>query len=146
ICPFWGPDRLVATRRPAACETLDVALTALSPSTAPELRAKSIAATAEPLNDMTRAIIATTIEGEGLLSLSFMHSSLGFRCRPYETTWSLGVAARLARLAPVAPARIGIDMLEIERLERALERRPNLAERLFTDAEREYAAAQARPG
>ena len=46
----------------------------------------------------------------------------------------------------MAPARIGIDMLEIERLERALERRPNLAERLFTDAEREYAAAQARPG
>src|SRR3954470_12348922 len=37
-------------------------------------------------------------------------------------------------------------MLEIERLERALERRPALAERLFTDAEREYASGQARPG
>src|SRR2546421_8172652 len=37
-------------------------------------------------------------------------------------------------------------MLEIERLERALERRPALAERLFTEAEREYAAARARPG
>jgi holo-[acyl-carrier protein] synthase len=46
-----------------------------------------------------------------------------------------------------APApRIGIDLLEIERLERALERRPRLAHRLFTDAEREYAAARARPG
>ena len=31
---------------------------------------------------------------------------------------------------------VGIDLLEIERLERALERRPRLAERLFTDAER----------
>src|SRR3954447_361376 len=40
----------------------------------------------------------------------------------------------------------GIDLLEIERLERALERRPGLAERLFTDGERAYAAARARPG
>jgi holo-[acyl-carrier protein] synthase len=40
---------------------------------------------------------------------------------------------------------LGIDLLEIERLERALERRPRLAERLFTDAERTYAAARARP-
>jgi holo-[acyl-carrier protein] synthase len=41
---------------------------------------------------------------------------------------------------------VGIDLLEIERLERALERRPRLAQRLFSDAEREYAAAMARPG
>lgn len=41
---------------------------------------------------------------------------------------------------------IGIDLLEIERLERALVRRPRLAERLFTDDERAYAAAHARPG
>jgi holo-[acyl-carrier protein] synthase len=41
---------------------------------------------------------------------------------------------------------IGIDLLEIARLERALERRPRLAQRLFTDAERSYAAARARPG
>jgi holo-[acyl-carrier protein] synthase len=40
---------------------------------------------------------------------------------------------------------VGIDLLEVERLERALERRPRLAERLFTDAEREYAATKARP-
>jgi holo-[acyl-carrier protein] synthase len=41
---------------------------------------------------------------------------------------------------------VGIDLLEIERLERALARRPKLAERLFTDGERAYAAARARPG
>jgi holo-[acyl-carrier protein] synthase len=41
---------------------------------------------------------------------------------------------------------VGIDLLEIERLERALERRPALAERLFTDGERAYAASRARPG
>ena len=41
---------------------------------------------------------------------------------------------------------VGIDLLEIERLERALERRPRLAERVFTDAERTYAASWARPG
>ena len=40
---------------------------------------------------------------------------------------------------------VGIDLLEVERLDRALERRPQLAERLFTDAEREYAASRARP-
>jgi holo-[acyl-carrier protein] synthase len=41
---------------------------------------------------------------------------------------------------------IGIDILEVERMEKALERRPRLAQRLFTDSEREYAGAQARPG
>jgi holo-[acyl-carrier protein] synthase len=41
---------------------------------------------------------------------------------------------------------VGIDLLEIERLEQALERRPRLADRLFTDAERAYAASRARPG
>jgi holo-[acyl-carrier protein] synthase len=41
---------------------------------------------------------------------------------------------------------VGIDLLEIDRLERALERRPRLAERLFTEGERRYAAARARPG
>ncbi|HWD64389.1 MAG TPA: holo-ACP synthase [Solirubrobacteraceae bacterium] len=46
---------------------------------------------------------------------------------------------------PVRPA-VGLDLLEIARLERALERRPRLAERLFTDQERAYAAARARPG
>ncbi len=40
---------------------------------------------------------------------------------------------------------IGVDLLEIDRLERALERRPRLAERLFTDSERAYAAERARP-
>jgi len=41
---------------------------------------------------------------------------------------------------------VGIDLLEIERMEGALERYPRLAERVFTAAEREYAAARARPG
>lgn len=41
---------------------------------------------------------------------------------------------------------VGLDLLEIERLERALERSPALAERLFTDGERAYAAGRARPG
>jgi holo-[acyl-carrier protein] synthase len=41
---------------------------------------------------------------------------------------------------------IGVDLLEIERLERALERHPRLAQRVFTDAELAYAGARARPG
>ena len=41
---------------------------------------------------------------------------------------------------------VGIDLIEIERVERALERRPRLAERLFTPAELAYARQRARPG
>jgi holo-[acyl-carrier protein] synthase len=41
---------------------------------------------------------------------------------------------------------VGLDLLEIDRLEAALARRPRLAARLFTDGERAYAAARARPG
>lgn len=40
---------------------------------------------------------------------------------------------------------VGLDLLEIDRLERALERRPRLAERLFTQAERESTGMRARP-
>ena len=40
---------------------------------------------------------------------------------------------------------VGIDLLEIERLERALARRPRLAQRLFTERERAYADGRARP-
>jgi holo-[acyl-carrier protein] synthase len=42
-------------------------------------------------------------------------------------------------------AGVGIDLLEVERLERALERHPRLAKRVFTSDERDYAAARARP-
>jgi holo-[acyl-carrier protein] synthase len=41
-------------------------------------------------------------------------------------------------------AGVGIDLLEVERLERALARRPGLAERLFTPGERAYAAERPR--
>jgi holo-[acyl-carrier protein] synthase len=41
---------------------------------------------------------------------------------------------------------VGIDLLEIDRLERALERHPRLAQRVFTQAERDYAGERARPG
>ena len=41
---------------------------------------------------------------------------------------------------------IGIDLLEIERLERALERSPRLAQRVFSAQELEFAARRQRPG
>ena len=41
---------------------------------------------------------------------------------------------------------VGLDLLDIARLERSLQRRPRLAERLFTEAELSYAATRARPG
>lgn len=45
----------------------------------------------------------------------------------------------------MAVTGIGLDLLEIERLERALSRRPRLGQRLFTDQERAYAAERRRP-
>ena len=42
-------------------------------------------------------------------------------------------------------AAVGLDLIEIDRLERALARRPRLAERLFTEGERAYAAERAHP-
>lgn len=41
---------------------------------------------------------------------------------------------------------IGIDVLEIERLEGALQRHPRLAQRLFSERELAYANERARPG
>lgn len=41
---------------------------------------------------------------------------------------------------------IGVDVIEIERLERALERRPRLAERIFSEEELSFARARRRPG
>jgi holo-[acyl-carrier protein] synthase len=41
---------------------------------------------------------------------------------------------------------IGFDLIEIDRLERAIERRPRLAHRLFSEAELEFAEARHRPG
>ncbi|CAA9495619.1 MAG: Holo-[acyl-carrier protein] synthase, partial [uncultured Solirubrobacteraceae bacterium] len=40
---------------------------------------------------------------------------------------------------------VGIDLLEIDRMEQALARRPRLAERLFTPGERTASARRARP-
>lgn len=41
---------------------------------------------------------------------------------------------------------VGLDLLDIARLERALERRPRVAGRLFSEGELAYAAGHARPG
>jgi holo-[acyl-carrier protein] synthase len=43
-------------------------------------------------------------------------------------------------------AGVGIDLVEIERVERALARHPRLARRLFSEAELTYARARSRPG
>lgn len=42
-------------------------------------------------------------------------------------------------------ASIGVDMLEIERMERAMRRRPSILDRVFTDEERAYCDARPRP-
>ena len=45
----------------------------------------------------------------------------------------------------MATAGIGVDMLEISRMERVLARRPNFARRVFTEEERAYCEKCARP-
>jgi holo-[acyl-carrier protein] synthase len=45
----------------------------------------------------------------------------------------------------MAASGLGLDLVDIDRLERALDRRPRLAERLFTAAELDFAAARRRP-
>lgn len=42
-------------------------------------------------------------------------------------------------------AGLGVDLIEIARIERALDRHPRLADRLFTGDELEYSRARARP-
>ena len=41
--------------------------------------------------------------------------------------------------------RVGVDLIEIERIERALERYAGFRARCFTDAEREYCDSRGRP-
>jgi holo-[acyl-carrier protein] synthase len=48
--------------------------------------------------------------------------------------------------AGISGLGIGIDLLEVERLEAALARRPRLAQRLFTEAELAEAHSRGRPG
>lgn len=40
---------------------------------------------------------------------------------------------------------LGVDLIEIERMERAIERTPRILERVFTSGEREYAWSKAKP-
>ncbi|MBQ6490761.1 MAG: holo-ACP synthase [Atopobiaceae bacterium] len=46
----------------------------------------------------------------------------------------------------MALAGIGVDIIEIARVERALERTPNIRRRIFTDEERAYCERTSRPG
>ena len=41
---------------------------------------------------------------------------------------------------------VGMDLIEVARIERALDRHPRLADRLFTEGELRYAASKGRPG
>lgn len=43
-------------------------------------------------------------------------------------------------------AGVGMDLIEVARIERALDRYPRLADRLFTKEEQQYAATKGRPG
>jgi holo-[acyl-carrier protein] synthase len=45
----------------------------------------------------------------------------------------------------MASMRVGIDLIEIERVARALERHARFVERVFTDAERAYCFSRANP-
>src|SRR4029077_2643322 len=44
-----------------------------------------------------------------------------------------------------SPLRVGVDLIEIERVRRALDRYPRFRERCFTDAERAYCDSRPNP-
>jgi holo-[acyl-carrier protein] synthase len=50
-----------------------------------------------------------------------------------------------ATLVPVEILGLGVDICEIDRMERALARHPTLRERVFTAEERAYCDSRARP-
>jgi holo-[acyl-carrier protein] synthase len=54
-------------------------------------------------------------------------------------------AGEVPAVPSASQAGVGIDLVDVSRIERALERRPRLASRLFTDREIEYARARRRP-
>src|SRR6185312_10519524 len=55
-------------------------------------------------------------------------------------------AARLARAEPLTGVRVGVDLIEIERIRRALARHGDgFKERCFTEAERAYCDAKPNP-
>ena len=61
----------------------------------------------------------------------------------FTSTGSAPNAEGLARVRAVTG--VGLDLLEIDRLAEALSRRPRLAERLFTEGERAFAAERGEP-
>lgn len=48
-------------------------------------------------------------------------------------------------LTAAADLRLGVDLIEIERVRRALDRHPGFRERCFTDAERAYCESKPNP-
>ncbi|MGH9247763.1 MAG: holo-ACP synthase [Acidimicrobiales bacterium] len=48
-------------------------------------------------------------------------------------------------MATVSVVGTGVDVVDVERFRRVLTRRPQVARRIFTDAEREYATRKADP-
>jgi holo-[acyl-carrier protein] synthase len=48
-------------------------------------------------------------------------------------------------MAGDGPLKVGVDLIEIERIRRALERYPGFRERCFTEAERSYCDSRANP-
>jgi holo-[acyl-carrier protein] synthase len=62
----------------------------------------------------------------------------------YEKETSTDGFERSAGSTPVAG--LGVDIIEIERMERAIARTPHLCERIFSETERDYARSKLRPG
>ena len=56
-----------------------------------------------------------------------------------------GSAAREPKAARDVRMRVGVDLIEIERIRRALDRYPGFRERCFTDAERAYCDSRKNP-
>lgn len=59
--------------------------------------------------------------------------------------WEAPARTAAATLVSVEIVGLGVDICEIARMERALDRHPTMAARVFTDEERAYCDRKARP-
>ena len=64
--------------------------------------------------------------------------------RPKSTKKTLRSIQRLSVGTPTS-AGVGVDIIEIERMEKAITRMPRIVQRVFSDVERAYAQSKVRP-
>ena len=127
-----GGSRRHRARRSADSSSYKEAVAALGEHPDQRLRRRAGGAA---LGRSARAAVRTELPGSEALPAKVGYLAIGSGSSGDLATAKLIVGFEQVD-ASRWPAGVGIDLLEIERLERALERHPRLADRVFTRAER----------